>query len=177
MGLKEYLAKRNLKKSKEPGLKKPKRPGPALKFVVQEHHASHLHYDLRLEAKGVLKSWAIPKKPSRDTSVKRLAIMVEDHPYAYKDFEGVIPEGYGAGTVSIWDKGTYDVDGCSAEESEKLILQGLKKGKIHFCLHGKKLKGNYALVRYRTGKDNEWLLLKYKKADRLSKTNRSRQKA
>lgn len=162
MRLTKYKTKRNLKKSTEPAAKIRKVKEKALSFVVQEHHATHLHYDFRLELNGVLKSWAVPKGPSKDPSVKRLAIMVEDHPYDYKDFEGVIPEGYGAGTVKIWDKGTYDVEGLSAKESEALMKKGLKAGKIHFVLHGKKLKGEFALIRLRTGKETEWLLFKAK---------------
>lgn len=162
MRLSKYSAKRNLKKSPEPKAKLKKSKSKALAFVVQEHHATHLHYDFRLEAYGVLKSWAVPKGPSKDPTVKRLAIMVEDHPYDYKDFEGVIPSGYGAGTVKIWDKGTYDVEGNDAKTSEELIEEGLEKGKFHFTLHGKKLKGTFSLVRLRTGKENEWLLFKVK---------------
>lgn len=159
MPLIKYKSKRNLKVSKEPAAKI-KKSKAGLIFVVQEHHARRLHFDLRLEAGGVLKSWAVPKEPSMDPSIKRLAIQVEDHPYAYKDFEGVIPEGYGAGTVKIWDRGTYDIDAASAKESEKMLLQGLKKGSVHFSLHGKKLKGDFSLVRLKRGKENSWLLIK-----------------
>lgn len=147
MGLLKYKAKRNLKTSKEPPAKIKKKKSPTLIFVVHEHHATHLHYDLRLEAEGVLKSWAVPKKPSMDPKIKRLAIMVEDHPYDYKDFEGTIPSGYGAGTVKIWDHGTYDVDGLDAKESERSVIKGLKKGAFHFSLKGKKIKGAFSLVR------------------------------
>jgi bifunctional non-homologous end joining protein LigD len=161
--LAQYKAKRTLKTSREPAAKVKKKKTTERIFVIQEHHARHLHYDLRLEVKGVLKSWAVPKKPSMNPAVKRLAIMVEDHPYEYKNFEGMIPEGYGAGTVQIWDKGTYSVDDLSAEESEKKILQGIKKGSFHFSLHGKKLKGNFSLVHFRPEK-NEWLLIKHKKS-------------
>jgi len=166
MKLAQYKAKRNLKVSKEPKALLKKKKTSTLAFVVQEHHARSLHYDLRLEANGVLKSWAVPKVPSSDPSVKRLAIHVEDHPYSYKDFKGIIPSGYGAGTVSIWDKGTYDVDGQSAQESEKEILSGLKKGKLHFTLHGKKLKGIFHLVHLK-GK-NQWLLMKKKEQEPTS---------
>lgn len=160
--LSAYKAKRNLKTSPEPPAKIGKKKGASLAFVVQEHHAKHLHYDLRLEVKGVLKSWAIPKKPSMSSAIKRLAILVEDHPYEYKDFEGTIPSGYGAGTVTIWDSGTYSVDDLDARESENSVIRGLKKGAFHFSLHGKKLKGVFSLVRFKEEK-NEWLLIKKKK--------------
>lgn len=159
MKLTNYKKKRDLEKSPEPSAKIKKGKAKALQFVVQEHHASHLHWDFRLEAEGVLKSWAIPKGPSTDPSIKRLAVHVEDHPYDYKDFEGIIPEGYGAGTVIIWDKGTYDVDGKSAAESEEAILAGLKKGHLHFTLSGKKLKGNFALIKMHD-KEKDWLFFK-----------------
>jgi bifunctional non-homologous end joining protein LigD len=158
MFLKEYRAKRNLKKSKEPAPKKHKgRPGK-LRFVVQKHAASHLHYDFRLELDGVLKSWAIPKGPSLNPQEKRLAMMVEDHPYDYKDFEGIIPEGYGAGVVLIWDRGTYTVPEGNTEEE---MRKGLAEGKVHIVLEGKKLKGEFSLVRFK-GKEKEWLLIKKK---------------
>jgi DNA ligase D-like protein (predicted polymerase)/DNA ligase D-like protein (predicted 3'-phosphoesterase) len=160
MKLSHYKSKRNLKVSNEPKALTKKTKTSTLVFVIQEHHASHLHYDLRLEAEGVLKSWAIPKEPSIDPSIKRLAIQVEDHPYSYKDFEGTIPSGYGAGTVSIWDSGTYDVDGLNSSQSEKQILAGLKKGSLHFTLRGKKLNGIFHLVRLKNKK--EWLFIKKK---------------
>ncbi len=121
------------------------------RFVVQEHHASHLHYDFRLEMKGVLRSWAIPKGPSMNPADKRLAVAVDDHPLDYIDSEGIIPEGeYGAGSVKIWDRGTYEV------------LEG-GKDKIIFSLEGKKLQGNFVLVRLKKGqRGNEWLLMKQK---------------
>lgn len=164
IGLAKYKAKRDLKATKEPSAKKKKGKSDKLIFVIQEHHARHLHFDLRLEACGVLKSWAVPKEPSLDPSVKRLAIHVEDHPYSYKDFEGVIPSGYGKGTVRIWDKGTYTVKGQSAKESEKSIKEGLKKGAFHFTLEGKKLKGEFILVRLKNSNKDEWLLMKKKEA-------------
>lgn len=160
MKLKEYKAKRNFEESPEPAPKLVKGKKNALKFVVQKHEASHLHYDFRLELDGVLKSWAIPKGPSLDPAVKRLAMMVEDHPYDYKEFEGVIPAGYGAGIVMIWDRGVYSVDGKSAKQSEQLMREGLKNGTIHFTLEGEKLKGEFALIHIKQGKDNQWLLIK-----------------
>lgn len=162
MGLREYASKRKFEKTPEP---KPGVPheGRHLIFVVHKHAARALHYDLRLELDGVLKSWAVPRGPSLDPSMKRLAIMVEDHPLDYKDFEGVIPEGnYGAGSVIIWDRGFYrhpsERDG---KESEKLLRDGLKKGDMKFVLEGEKLQGEFALVK--TGRDEKsWLLLKKK---------------
>jgi bifunctional non-homologous end joining protein LigD len=157
-GLKKYLKKRNLKKSKEPAAKIGKRKGE-LRFVVQKHAARRLHYDFRLEVDGVLKSWAVPKGPSINPRQRRLAIEVEDHPLEYKDFEGVIPEGYGAGKVMVWDKGTYAVEGKG--DSEKLAREGLKKGSLHFTLEGKKLHGDFALVKLKD-RENQWLLIKRK---------------
>jgi bifunctional non-homologous end joining protein LigD len=125
-------------------------------FVVQKHRASHLHYDFRLEAEGVLKSWAVPKGPSLDPRQKRLAVRVEDHPYEYKDFEGTIPKGnYGAGEVIVWDRCTYR----SAEgDGEDALLKGLRKGAFGIVLHGKKLKGGFSLVRLK--RPRQWLLIK-----------------
>jgi bifunctional non-homologous end joining protein LigD len=132
-------------------------------FVVHKHAARALHYDLRLELQGALKSWAVPKGPSLDPSLKRLAVLVEDHPLDYKDFEGVIPEGnYGAGSVIIWDRGFYHHPSARDEnENEKLLLDGFRKGNLKFLLEGEKLHGEFALVK--TGKDGKsWLLLKKK---------------
>lgn len=161
--LSAYKKKRKLAESPEPKARALKKKHASLIFVVQKHHASHLHYDLRLELDGVLKSWAVPKGPPKSPDDKRLAIMVEDHPYEYKDFHGVIPEGhYGAGTVEIYDKGSYEIpDAESLKEQEKLMRAGLKKGHVSFLLKGKKLKGEYALVRTKLpgGKD-QWLWLK-----------------
>ncbi len=162
MGLKEYKSRRRFEKTPEP---KPgtRRKEKHLIFVVHKHAARALHYDLRLEMEGVLKSWAVPKGPSMDPSLKRLAVMVEDHPFDYKDFEGVIPEGnYGAGSVIIWDRGYYrHPSGRDRRESEMLLLDGLRKGNVKFILDGEKLRGEFALVK--TGKDEKsWLLLKKK---------------
>lgn len=159
--LMSYASKRTLSKSKEPKAKDFKRTKGDLEFVIQKHAASRLHYDLRLEVDGVLKSWAIPKGPSLDPKNKRLAIMVEDHPFGYKDFEGVIEEGYGKGAVIIWDRGSYSVKGLSSQESEDLMRQGLNKGEVHFSLEGEKLKGEFILVKLKKEKD-EWLLIKAK---------------
>lgn len=120
-------------------------------FVIHEHHAKHLHFDLRIEMDGVLKSWAVPKGPSMNPKEKRLAIMVEDHPLDYAPFEGIIPEGmYGAGTVAIWDKGDFEIKDGS-----------LKQGKLEILFHGKKLRGTFALIRM-SGKEKEWLFVKKK---------------
>jgi bifunctional non-homologous end joining protein LigD len=133
-------------------------------FVIQRHAASRLHYDFRLEMDGVLKSWAVPKGPSLDPKDKRLAMMVEDHPYDYKDFEGNIPEGnYGAGQVEIWDSGTYEpLDNHSKLSDEKELLKELHAGSLKFILHGKKLKGEFALVKMKNTEENSWLLIKHK---------------
>ncbi|MFZ5449932.1 MAG: non-homologous end-joining DNA ligase [Thermodesulfobacteriota bacterium] len=162
MALKEYEAKRKFDKTPEPkpGLR---HNGNHLIFVVQKHAARRLHYDLRLELEGVLKSWAVPRGPSLDPASKRLAVMVEDHPLDYQDFEGVIPEGnYGAGSVIVWDRGFYQHPAArDREESERLLLAGLKKGNFKFVLAGEKLRGEFALIR--TAKDEKsWLLLKKK---------------
>ena len=165
MALEEYRKKRNFSATPEP----PGKPGAAAKragkprfFCVQKHLASHLHYDFRLEHEGVLLSWAVPKGPALDPKTKRLAMKVEDHPLEYGEFEGVIPEGYGAGIVMLWDRGTWtpevdDVDGA------------LKKGDLKFTLDGFKLKGSWVLVRTggrypgaRGGGDRSWLLIKHR---------------
>jgi bifunctional non-homologous end joining protein LigD len=160
MTLAKYRAKRNFRKSPEP---KGGKGGRGLIFVVQKHYASHLHYDVRLQHKGALVSWAVPKGPPRTAGIKRLAIHVEDHPLDYARFEGVIPKGnYGAGKVEIWDKGTYlSSDTASKAESERRFAEGMKKGHIAVVLQGKKLKGQYDLIRLKRGpKDNAWLLIK-----------------
>lgn len=163
MALTKYKAKRNFKETPEPT--GGKADTDKLRFVIQKHNASHLHYDFRLEMEGVLKSWAVPKGPSADPDVKRLAMMVEDHPYDYRNFEGIIPGGYGAGTVIVWDEGYYepaDATGKDKKTLEKELLKGIYSGKLHFVLHGKKLKGEYALVKTRGRGDNAWLLFKIK---------------
>ncbi|WP_353720438.1 DNA polymerase ligase N-terminal domain-containing protein [Dyadobacter sp. 676] len=163
MSLTKYNEKRSFDRTPEP--KGGKAGSDQLIFVVQKHDASRLHYDFRLEMEGVLKSWAVPKGPSTDPSVKRLAMMVEDHPYDYKDFEGIIPEGnYGAGTVMVWDFGTYEpleeAEGKKAKE--KLLLRGLHAGSLKFRLNGKKLKGEFALVKTKGMEENSWLLIKHR---------------
>lgn len=146
MTLEEYKQKRDFNISPEPkgGIKN----GKSSIFVIQEHHASHLHWDLRLEIGGVLKSWAVPKEPPTVSGTKRLAIQVEDHPIEYASFEGTIPEGmYGAGTVAIWDKGV-------------LIVEENTNNKIKFQLKGKKLNGAYSLIKVPNMGKNSWLLFK-----------------
>lgn len=164
MGLKLYKKKRNFKNTPEPeGKVKPSKS--KLCFVVQRHDASRLHYDFRLELDGVMKSWAVPKGPSLNPQDKRLAVMVEDHPMAYNTFHGVIPKGnYGAGTVDIWDEGTYTVDPAHAKtKNEKAELRKmLEKGQLKFVMKGKHLKGSFALVRLRDEKN--WLLIKHRDA-------------
>jgi bifunctional non-homologous end joining protein LigD len=162
MELKEYASKRKFGKTPEP--EPGDQQGPdRLRFVVHKHAARALHYDLRLELEGVLKSWAVPRGPSLNPSFKRLAVLVEDHPLEYKDFEGVIPEhNYGAGSVIIWDRGYYHHPSTEDEkESGKLLLEGFRKGNLKFVLEGERLHGEFALVK--TGKDGKsWLLLKKK---------------
>jgi bifunctional non-homologous end joining protein LigD len=162
MKLSEYNRKRDFTKTAEPK-GKVKKSGKQLRFVVQKHAASHLHYDFRLEIDGVLVSWAVPKGPSADTSVKRLAMNVEDHPMDYIDFEGTIPKGqYGGGTVMVWDTGTYTAENISNyTESQKLLRKMYKEGNIKIEIKGEKLKGIYHLVKM-GGKDKEWLLMKGK---------------
>jgi bifunctional non-homologous end joining protein LigD len=162
MALEKYKEKRNASKTPEPfGGKGDK---DVLRFVIQKHAASHLHYDFRLEMEGVLKSWAVPKGPSTDPDVKRLAMMVEDHPYDYRTFEGIIPQGqYGGGTVIIWDEGTYEPmepEGKTKTAHDKQLRRGLHSGKIKFILKGKKLKGEFALVKAYGRGENGWLLMK-----------------
>jgi bifunctional non-homologous end joining protein LigD len=163
MGLAEYKKKRSFDETPEPT--GGKSSGSKLQFVVQKHDASRLHYDFRLELKGVLKSWAIPKGPSLNPADKRLAMLVEDHPFDYKDFEGIIPEGnYGAGTVIIWDEGTYEPveDLKDKKEQEKHLTHAFHKGSMKIRLYGKKLKGEFALVQTKSRGENSWLLIKHR---------------
>jgi bifunctional non-homologous end joining protein LigD len=156
-----YKKKRNFKNTAEPEGKKIAKTG--FRFVVQRHEASHLHYDFRLELGGVLKSWAVPKGPSLNPAQKRLAVMVEDHPVDYNTFKGKIPEGnYGAGNVDIWDKGTFTpVDPKHQPISEKKALEAIKKGELKFSIKGKKLNGEFVLVKLKNDEKN-WLLIKHK---------------
>jgi bifunctional non-homologous end joining protein LigD len=168
MGLRDYFRKRNFTKTPEPrGKHQPS--GKRLAFVVQEHHASRLHYDFRLEMDGVLKSWAVPKGPSLDPHEHHLAIQTEDHPFEYRKFEGVIPEGnYGAGNVIIWDEGWYEPR-TETDQPEKELLKQLKKGHITFVVHGKKLRGEFALIKLTNSDDPKaWLLIK--KGDEFAST-------
>lgn len=162
MALKDYQEKRKFDETSEPK-GKTKKSDEKLIFVVQRHAATRLHYDFRLEMNGVLKSWAVPKGPSLDPQDKRLAMMVEDHPYDYKDFEGNIPEGnYGAGQVEIWDSGTYEPLEESTLSNDKAMQKELKSGSLKFILKGKKLKGEFALVKMKNAENNAWLLIKHK---------------
>jgi len=187
MSLTLYKKKRSFKKTPEPEGKKKSSPKNKLKFVVQKHDATNLHYDFRLEMEGVLKSWAVPKGPSLNPDDKRLAMMVEDHPYDYRTFEGTIPEGnYGAGTVMVWDEGTYEAMGYDdkpVKEQEKILLAELYKGDLKIVLSGEKVKGAFALVKIKGRGENAWLLIKKKddeattadvtKKDKSVKTKRS----
>src|ERR1700676_2282708 len=160
MSLSKYREKRDFKTTTEPdGSSAQSKKRSALTYVVQKHRATNLHYDFRLEYNGVLLSWAVPKGPSLDPSVKRLAMRVEDHPLDYANFEGVIPEGeYGGGTVMVWDNGTWTAE---SEDVEK----ALKAGDLKFNLQGKKLRGSWVLVRTRGfggGSKESWLLIKHR---------------
>jgi bifunctional non-homologous end joining protein LigD len=164
--LSEYHRKRDFSRTEEPagGGKEKKRPKESkLEFVIQKHAATRLHYDLRLELDGVMKSWAVPKGPSLDPSVKRLAVEVEDHPMEYNAFEGTIPKGeYGGGTVMIWDKGWYEHEEKGGRDA---IRAGLHKGDLKIVFHGKRIQGGYVLVRtrgYGDGEKPSWLLIKHR---------------
>jgi bifunctional non-homologous end joining protein LigD len=157
--LADYRAKRDFTRTSEPSGEAETKPGARLRFVVQKHAATRLHYDFRLELDGVFKSWAVTKGPSLDPQVKRLAIEVEDHPLDYGDFEGTIPKGeYGGGTVQLWDRGYWEPEGMTVE-------QGLADGDLKFTLEGKRLRGSWVLVRVRNwsgGKRVNWLLIKHR---------------
>jgi bifunctional non-homologous end joining protein LigD len=173
VALEEYKRKRRFNETPEPRPQKapPKAKGKPHRFVVQKHHASHLHYDFRLEMEGVLKSWAVPKGPSLDPADKRLAMQVEDHPVSYFDFEGTIPEGnYGAGSVMVWDVGTWEPlssqpqQGVYVPTSDAEASAMLKKGDFKIRLHGTRIKGDFALIHMKGrrpgSKGTEWLLIK-----------------
>jgi bifunctional non-homologous end joining protein LigD len=169
--LEEYHGKRDFEVTAEPKGARPRAKAAGhLLYVIQEHQASHLHYDFRLEWRGVLLSWAVPKGPSLDPSVKRLAAQVEDHPLEYGGFEGVIPEGeYGGGTVMLWDRGTWTPEDPDVDAS-------LKKGELKFSLEGQKLRGSWVLVRTKFDRSDkrrsdkpQWLLIKHR--DRYASTD------
>lgn len=168
--LDKYQAKRDFARTPEPGGGMARSTASPI-FVIQKHAASHLHYDFRLEVAGVLKSWAVPKGPSTDPKEKRLAVPTEDHPLAYADFEGVIPAGeYGAGAVLVWDAGTYR--NITEKKGVPLPLaQAVAHGHLKVWLEGKKLKGGYALTRFKTGPDEAWLLMKMDDAEADPKRN------
>ncbi|MDQ6633922.1 MAG: hypothetical protein M3Z10_04115 [Gemmatimonadota bacterium] len=158
--LTEYNRKRDFSRTREPAGTVPRAKGKTLHFVVQKHAASHLHYDFRLELDGVMKSWAVPKGPSLDPSVRRLAMEVEDHPISYNTFEGTIPAGeYGGGTVMLWDRGTYEAEDGGGVES---LRRGYEKGDLKIVLHGKRLQGAWVLVRMRRPGRPQWLLIKHR---------------
>ena len=169
--LTEYRRKRDFSRTREPAGKPKRAAGNAtqgLRFVIQKHAASHLHFDLRLELDGVMKSWAVPKGPSIDPTMKRLAMQVEDHPIEYNSFEGSIPAGqYGGGTVMLWDRGTYTATPDPSDYDEDLLRAGYTKGdfKIHF--HGERMRGSYVLVRMKGDRFGsvakpQWLFIKHR---------------
>lgn len=162
--LSEYKRKRDFTKTDEPAGKVTRpRSRRALHFVIQKHAASHLHFDFRLEMNGVMKSWAVPKGPSYDPGVRRLAMEVEDHPIEYNTFEGTIPKGqYGGGTVMLWDRGTYEPEAGGGEDA---LREGYARGDLKFVLHGKRLQGGWVLVRMRRNEEGgraQWLLIKHR---------------
>ena len=161
--LAEYRRKRDFARTREPRGATGRRTATRLAYVIQRHEATRLHFDLRLELDGVMKSWAVPKGPSLDPAVKRLAIEVEDHPIDYNSFEGTIPAGeYGGGTVMLWDRGTYTYAGDS-DEPLAALRDGYRKGDFKFELRGKRLRGSWVLVRTRqNGRKNQWLLIKHR---------------
>ena len=168
--LTEYQRKRDFSKTKEPAgnpiaaARKERSPRakrqPKLQFVVQKHAASHLHFDFRLELDGVMKSWAVPKGPSYDPTVRRLAMEVEDHPIEYNKFEGTIPQGeYGGGTVMLWDRGTYEAEDGGGVDS---LRDGYTRGDLKFVLHGERLQGGWVLVRMKRPGRPQWLFIKHR---------------
>src|ERR687885_2831620 len=175
-GLAEYRRKRDFSVTPEPSgdaasqsraaPQARRAPSAPLRFVIQKHAASHLHFDFRLELGGVMKSWAVPKGPSLDPSAKRLAMEVEDHPIEYNTFEGTIPAGeYGGGTVMLWDRGTYAAATYSGAGDEDALRRGYEKGEMKFALHGERLRGSFALVRMKRPGRPQWLLIKHRDAE------------
>jgi bifunctional non-homologous end joining protein LigD len=167
--LAEYRRKRDFTKTAEPAGGSAPRRASRLRFVIQKHAASHLHFDLRLELDGVMKSWAVPKGPSRDPSVKRLAMQVEDHPIEYNTFEGTIPQGeYGGGTVMLWDRGTYAPDKSDGRDDEEILREAYRRGDLKIVFFGERMQGSYALVRMKYSRDGsssdkpQWLLIKHR---------------
>ncbi|WP_067076647.1 DNA polymerase ligase N-terminal domain-containing protein [Methanoculleus horonobensis] len=162
--LEEYHDRRDFSRTPEPRGEQDA-VGARPRFVIQKHDATTLHYDFRLEADGVLKSWAVPKGPSMSPKEKRLAVPTEDHPLDYAGFEGVIPEGsYGAGTVLVWDRGTYQ--NLTEKVGKRIeVAEAIRRGHVSFRLEGEKLRGGYALTRFRTGKGEAWLLVKMDDAE------------
>ncbi len=171
--LEKYHEKRDFSLSAEPfGESKNKKDKDKHIFVIQKHDASHLHFDFRLLVDGVLKSWAVPKGPSTDPKVKRLAVPTEDHPIEYADFEGIIPKNqYGGGTVMVWDAGTYESDKKDKEGNFIPMGEQLEQGHTTFILHGKKLKGGYTLIRTQEGEDERWILKKVNDEDADARRN------
>jgi DNA ligase D-like protein (predicted 3'-phosphoesterase) len=171
--LDKYRRKRDPQRTPEPMGGKKRRPTKRPRFVIQQHDATAMHYDFRLEAEGVLKSWAVPKGPSLDPREKRLAMPTEDHPMEYASFEGLIPEGeYGGGPVIVWDEGTFR--NLSEEDGHEIPLaEGLKRGHIKFWLRGKKLQGGWSLRRTSFGRDQreKWLLVKLKDEEADARRN------
>ena len=165
--LAEYKRKRDFTKTREPSggtatVVRParKKRAATLRFVVQKHEASHLHFDFRLELDGVMKSWAVPKGPSYDPKVRRLAMEVEDHPIEYNKFEGTIPQGeYGGGTVMLWDRGTYEAENGGGVDA---LREGYERGDLKFVLHGERLRGGWVLVRMKRPGRPQWLLIKHR---------------
>lgn len=166
--LTEYRRKRDFTRTAEPaGGGSRRKATKKLDFVIQKHAASHLHYDLRLELDGVMKSWAVPKGPAPDPAIKRLAMQVEDHPIEYNTFEGTIPKGeYGGGTVMLWDRGWYEPEKGDGEDG---VREGLRKGDLKIVFHGRRMKGSWVLVRTRgwgsgggAGQKPSWLLIKHR---------------
>jgi bifunctional non-homologous end joining protein LigD len=175
--LTEYRRKRDFGRTREPAGDTARSRAGRLAFVIQKHAATALHYDLRLELDGVMKSWAVPRGPALDSSIKRLSMQVEDHPIEYNTFEGTIPQGeYGGGTVMLWDRGTYTPDERKRSESdEDAGRRGLRAGKLSFTFHGERLQGSFTLVRTDSGPKPKWLLIKHRDDDATSSLDITRE--